>query len=579
MIKKFINKYKTSEAFRHILWITIVYVLTQGFLLIVSGIWWDDWLSRTRDWEAHLESALQQGLPLRACIHASLWFLPEGAYRILVFFYYYVGSLLVYTIMKKIDAFTSDAAFWITLLYIAIPINDARILLCCYDYQVGLFSFWIAFWLVTLWQGKNGRKAVVLRVLSLVILVFSYNTESIMLMTLVILLYLYYEKLKDGWVWNEVRANIRKFFKTVVYYMDFLLAPIIFYFGKKILFPTYGGYSGYRNVDVEALPELIMHSPIHAGKTMMYLLSNYIFALFNRTVLFSSGLIPRSLRWGSLLVLAVVVLCYLLVSYMHWRKEIARTEADIPYSNAVIMLIVGVFCFFSGFFAYAIYCNGMFETTWTTGRHSLLLGIGTAMIIYYLVGIVFRREIRKMVLVSFITLGVCHFNLMYLDWQEAYYQELRFQEEIAENQNILDNDTFLYLDFGWIFYVPSAISYEATGEESRFYLSLDRLSVLPDIDEDSVYLTGYHMCDWNYSTENRHLDGILLFNNVPISNSEVIKLKFEELYDKDAFNKWISETKDITFIPVTEKESDAIIKAHQEGILTRDNIFDYVGAY
>lgn len=564
LIKKFMNKYRTSEIFKHLLWITIVYLLAQGFLLIASGIWWDDWLSRTRNWEGHLESALQQGLPLRAYIHASLWFLPEGAYRILVFFYYYVESLLVYTIMKKIDVFSSDAAFWITLLYIVIPINDARILLCCYDYQVGLFSFWIAFWLVTLWQGKNGKKAVFMRILSLVVLMFSYNTESIMLMTLVILLYLYYEKLKDEWVWNEVGANIRKFFRAVLCYIDFLLAPIIFYFGKEILFPTYGGYSGYRSVDVETLPELILHSPIYACKTMMYLLSNYIFALLNCTVL---------------IVLAITVLCYLLVSYMHRRKEIAKTEVDIPYRNAVIMLLVGVFCFFSGFFAYAIYCNGAFETAGTTGRHSLLLGIGTAIIFYYLAEIVFRREIRKVMLVLLIVLGVCHFNLMYLDWQGAYYQELFFQEEIAENQNILDNDTFLYLDFGWIFYVPSAISYEATGEASRFYLSLDRLSVLPDIDKDSRYLTAYHMWDWDYSPKNRHLDGILLFNNVPISNSEVVKLKLKELFDKDAFNHWISETKDITFIPVTREESDAIVEASQEGILNRSNVFDYVGAY
>ena len=558
------NKYKTSELFRHIFWITIVYVFAQGFLLVVSGIWWDDWGFVNKDWDHLREVFLQSGIPLQAYIDASLWFLPDGAYRILVFFYFYIGSLLVYAIMKKIDAFSSEAAFWVTLLYITIPINDARITWICYGYSLGLFSFWIAFWLVTLWQGKNGKKAIVLRGLSLVILVFSYNTESIMLMTLVILLYLYYEKLKDGWIWNEVGANIRNFFKAVLCYMDFLLAPIVFYFGKEILFPTYGNYSGYRNVDVAALPGLILHSPIYACKTMMYLLSNYIFALLNYTVL---------------IVLAVTVLCYLIVSYMCWRKKLKKKDVDMSYKDDAIMLLVGMFCFFSGFFAYVIYCNGAFATAGAGGRHSLLLGIGTAIIFYYVADIIFRREVRKMMLVLCIVLGVCHFNLTYLDWQKDYYHELRFQAEIAENQNILNNDTFLYLDYSQVFYVPNAISYEATEEESRFYLSLDRLSVLPDVDEDSEYLTGYHMRDWNYSTENRHLDGILLFNNAPISNSEVIKLKLKELLDKDAFNKWISETKNITFIPVTREESDAIVAASQDGTLTRNNIFDYVEAY
>lgn len=559
MIKRFMNKYKASELFRHIFCITIVYVLAQGFLLVASGIWWDDWEFVSKDWDYLRKVFLQSGIPLQSYIDASLWLLPDGAYRILVFIYFYAGSLLVYTIMKKIDVFSSEAAFWITLLYITIPINDARITWICYGYSLGLLSFWIAFWLVTLWQGKNGKKAVILRVLSLVILVFSYNTESIMLMTLVILLYLYYERLRKEWKWGETIANIMICFKAVLCYMDFLLAPIVFYFGKRILFP---GRKEYRYVDWQALSGLILHSPVYAWNTMVRLISNYQSVLSKRTFI---------------IVLAVAVLCYILVSYIHWHKKKQKTEADMQYKVAVIMLFVGLFCFFCGLFPYEIYCEGeLFEMTGANGRHSLLLGIGTAMIFYYLADIVFRREIKKVMLVSFIVLGACHFNLMYLGWQGDYYQELRFQAEIAENQNILDNDTFLYLDYYQVFYVLGGISYAATGEGSRLYLSMDRLSYLPDINEDSEL---YNMQEWDCSPENQHLDGILLFNNAPLRNSEVIKLKLKELFNKDVFNKWISETKDITFIPVTEEESAAILKADQEGILSRRNVFDYVGAY
>ena len=559
MIKSFMNRYKTSELFRHIFWITIVYVLAQGLLLIVSGLWWDDWVVESMDWGDRIAHAIRQGVPLRAYINASLRFLPDDTGKILVFIYFYIGSLLAYTIMKKIDAFSSEAAFWITLLYITIPINDARILWCCYDYAVALFLFWISFWLVTLWQGggKTGKKSVALRVLSLVILVFSYYTDSIMFMTLVILLYLYYEKLRKEWKWGETRANIMVCFKTVLHYMDFLLVPVVYYFVKNIFFPS-DGISRY--LDWQAVPGLIPFTPIYAWETMIDLLLNYIFALLNHTVL---------------IMLAVTVICYLLVSYMCWHKKTIKIETDVLLRDAVIMFLVGIFCFFVGFFPYAIFYKGAFETTGTTGRLSLLLGIGVAMIFYYLADIVFRREIRKMMLVLCIVLGVCHFNLMYLDWQASYYQELRFQAEIAENQNILNNDTFLYLDYYQVFYVLNAISYVTTGDESRLYLSIDSLSTLADMYPVALF----RMREWDYSPENRHLDGILLFNDAPISNSELIKLKFEELFDKDAFNRYISETKDITFIPVTEEESDVIIKAAQEGTLTRDNIFDYVGAY
>lgn len=575
MIKGLVNKYKTDETFKHLFWVTVVYVLAQGFLLVVSGIWWDDWAYVNKNWDYLLEVFLQSSLPLQAYIDASLWMLPDGAYRILVFVYFYVGALLVYIIMKKIDVFSSEAAFWITLLYITIPINDARITWICYGYSLGLFSFWIAFYLVTLWRGEIGRKAIRIRVLSLIVLIFSFNTESIMLMTLLILLYLYYERLKDGWKWREIGANIKKCFYTVLYYIDFLLAPIVFYFGKHMMFPGYGVYGGHNYVDWNALPGLILRSPLFAINTMKGLVLNYIDILSNHI---------------ALTILIGADLFYFLVMF---RRGYKRTENGLHCGKTIKLLILGVFCFFAGFFAYVIRCQGAFETKGVNGRNALLLGIGTAMILYYLVELVCYKEIRKVILVSFIVLGACHFNIIYLDWQEDYYQQLRFTAEIAENPNILSNDTFLclYNNFTYEnpfyqlngnprFYQLNGNSFIATGEETRYYLGdISSLPSLKDMNEDTWYLKGYNMRDWNYFPENQYLDGIILINNVPIDNSVLMRLKLKELFDKEAFGNWILETKDVLYIPVNKEESDAMIKASEDGVLTRDNIFNYIEAY
>lgn len=566
------NKYKTDETFKHIFWITIVYILSQGFLLVASGIWWDDWVYVNKNWDYLLKAMLQQSMPLQAYINASLWLLPDGAYRILVFILFYAGALLAYTIMKKTDVFSSEAAFWITLLYVTVPINDARITWICYGYSLGLLSFWIAFWLVTLWQGKTGKKAVILRILSLIVLIFSFNTESIMLMTLVILLYLYYEKLKDGWKWNEIRSNIVECMKAVLSYIDFLLAPIVYYFGKKPLFPTYGEiYSGYHSIDMEALPQLILHLPVYAWETMLRLLGNYKSAM---------------LKLPILILLIAAACCYILLLFVRRLKRGYSAEDGTQYSSAIKMLLVGIFCFMSGFAPYSILRRGTIVTTGEHGRDTLLLGIGTAMILYYLVNIAFRKEVGKMLLVLFTILGVCHFNLKYLDWQEDYYQQLRFQAEIAENQDILDNDTFLCLDYDYwtngytMFYQLNGNSYAVTGEETRYYLmDIKNIGSFMATNEDSWILQACNMRDWDYSPENRHIDGIILFNNELIGNSVQIRLKLKELFNKDAFYEWFKETKDITYIPVTREESDAIVAAYQDGTLTRENIFDYVEAY
>lgn len=569
MIKNFTNQYKNNEKIKHVFWITVVYILSQGLLIFVSGIWWDDWGYVNKNWDYLLEVFLQSSLPLQAYIDASLWLLPDGAYRILVFLYFYAGSLLVYAIIKKIDVFSSHTAFWITLLYITIPINDVRITWICYGYSLGLFAFWIAFYLVTLWQGKKEKKAVIMRVFSLLVLVFSFNTESIMLMTLLILLYLYYERLKEGWNWSEIRNNIKKCFKAVVCYVDFLLAPIIFYFGKHMLFPGYGIYGGHNYVDWRALPGLLIRSPVYALTVIKEIILNYINVLSKFTVI---------------IVLIIVILCCFWSAYRKNCRKSTKLDEDENYGRLFVRILIGAFCFFSGFFAYVIRCQGAFVTTGTGGRNSLLLGIGTAILFYYLVHIICRKEIRNIILVSLITIGICHFNLTYLDWQEDYYQQLRFREEVRDNRDILNNDTFLclynYPAITTAFYQFNGNSRAVTGEETRFYLgNVSDLLILRDMNKDSWFLNAYNMQDWNYSHENCHLDGLLLINNMPIDNIMLIKLRLKEIFNKDEFNEWMSDTKDIDFVPVTKEESEALIKAQEDGILTRENIFEYVAAY
>lgn len=568
LIKKFIDQYKTNETMKHIFWITMVYILSQGFLLVVSGTWWDDWVYVNKNWDYLREVFLQSSLPLQAYIDASLWLLPDGTYRILVFLYFYAGALLVYAILNKIDVFSEKTAFWITLLYITIPINDARITWICYGYSLGLFAFWIAFYLVTLWKGKKGKKAVTLRVLSLIVLVFSFNTESIMLMTLLILLYLYYERLKDRWKWRDIGINVKKCFKAILYYIDFLLAPIVFYFGKHILFPGYGVYGGHNYVDWKALPDLLLRSPVYAFRVIEELILNYKNMLLRR---------PISV------IFLIIVLCYILNTYRKCRNKSVESGEDKNYGSLFVMFFVGIFCFFSGFFAYVIRCQGAFPTKGAGGRNALLLGIGAAILFYYLIHIVCRKEIRNIVLVSLVTLGICHFDVMYLKWQEDYYQQLRFRAEVTDNNDIINNDTFLclynYPAYVSSFYQWNGNSYAATGEETRYFLGgIYDLLTLKDMNKDSFLLNAYCMRDWDYSPDNKHLDSILLINNVPIDNITIIKLKLKEIFNKEAFNKWIAETKDITFIHVTEEESDALIKAQEEGILTQENIFEFVSA-
>lgn len=568
MIRAFISKYRSNLLLRHIFWITIVYVLSQGFLLIVSGTWWDDWVFIDRNWEYLYEVMLNYTIPLQAYIDASLWLLPDGAYRILVFLYFYAGSILLYLILRKIEIFSQTDAFWITLLYITIPINDVRITWICYGYSLGLFMFWIAFYLVTLWQDKERahKKTIGLRVLSLLVLLLSFNTESIMLMTLVILLYLYYEKLKDEWKWERGRLgkNVRNFLMAVVSYLDFLIAPIIFYFGKHLLIHGKSVVGGHNYVDWPSVPRLLAYSPYYIWLIFKGLLENYKAVMNKRTVL--------------IIMLAVVA------GSIAWAIKDRKGEEKEKYGKIFLLFLIGIFVFWVGVFPYILKVGGgEVETTGVSGRYALLLGLGTALILYYFNKMIFDSHIRKIISVSFIALGICHFNLMYLDWQGNYYQQLCFEKEVSENQNILNNDTFLCLfqgDYACIYYQTNGNSYAATGEQTRVYFdSIDEIASLKEWDATDGSLKAYCMRDWDYSSDNLYIDGLILFRNKQISNLDLLKLKCKELFNRDEFEQDISNMRKFVYVPVTKSESDALVEASKKEELSKQNIWEYVAAY
>ena len=153
-----IEKYKESTAVRQVFWLTIVYVLGHSFLLMATGRWWDDWVYADKNWDYLLEVFMQSSLPLHAFINAGLWILPDGFYRIITFFLFYVGGIFVFLILKKLEFITKEECFWIVALYYVIPINDARITWICYGYSLGLFVYWTSFYLSTIWKEKNTHK-------------------------------------------------------------------------------------------------------------------------------------------------------------------------------------------------------------------------------------------------------------------------------------------------------------------------------------------------------------------------------------------------------------------------------------
>ncbi len=553
---------KNNSMFRHFIWLTVIYLVANWFLIVLSGIWWDDWAYYVHDVEWLHEIMRQSSLPLEAYILRSVWWLPNGGYRIIVFFLFYFGSLLLYSTLRRTKIFTEEACFWISALYITIPINDARVTLICYGYSLGLFSFWLACYMVSVWVDKSGKQRIILRILSIIVLLFSFNTESIMLMTVIILFYLYYRSIQirtDNW--KNMKGMGRKCLLTILQNIDFLLAPIIFYFGKHLLFPAYGKYAGHNYVDWGTLWEIVVKTPYYLFVTLVHVLLNYKVEI-NRIlvfffIIFILGIFIASKR-----------------KYLYKKTVLCKEES---YIEILILCILGLVVFFVGSFPYIVIRNRGLDTVSVGGRDSLLLGLGMALLWYYGIKLVLKKNIQKICYILIIILGSLHLNGWYINYQEDYYYQLQFEQEITENKEIQKGTNFLCMFkhpiVGERYYQLNGNAYVATGEMNRFFLvGIGDLQYL--ITANSGLLQGSNMDDYNMN--DRILDGIIFINNEPIPNKTIFSLKINELFFKEKFYNWIDANRDIEYFAVNEEQSKAIITAYLEGILTETNLLSFV---
>lgn len=560
-VPKIIEKYKTNQVFRHMVWITLIYFVTHWFLIVATGKWWDDWCYADKNWDYLFEAAMQSSLPSRAFILGALWLFPDGFYRIITFFLFYFGSILFYHILRKIDLFSNDACLWIVLLYITVPINDARITWICFGYSLGLFNFWLSFYLATVWKNSQGRKRKICRIVSLLFLFICFDTESTMMLTLLILFYFYYEDLKGVWNWKEMKKTFISLGYAVLHYLDYLILPIAWYYGDKLLFPGYGVYDGHSYIIWKDLPDIISNSPQNAYLTFKNILSSYHDCLYNL----------RSLNFVLFVVCLIVVLS-IISEIKKVRNKVQVDNKSYSFFNDIMMGIIGIVIFFIGFFPYDVKRNTDIANTFTYGRDSLLLGIGVAIMMYYGVRLVLHRTIYKPVVLSLVLIGIIHFNCIYLKWQEAYYQQLQFQHEIAHNDEIRNNDTFLVMIKGdavhATFYQFNGNSWAVTGEETRLFLKEPHdLPILYNMSDDSPVLRAYGMRDYSYGDKN--LDGIIFLEYNEVPRKTLLKQKYNEFFNKASFDQWIEFNKKITYLPITNKDSEYLIwrkKTKEKGL-------------
>ena len=500
-----------KQLFRDGIILICVYFLVHGFMLLLTGTFHDDWLSYFHDSVTKNMEGMESGRPYYSFIIEAIWYLPGYGYRILSFFTYLVTYVFMYLTLREVLSIKTSDALCITVLALAMPINDARVLMANYPYALGMMCFFIASFILA--KSIYELSSIRIRIIIEILYFLSFTLNSNLVLYGGVLLYL------------AMNTKPSKYYK----FLDFVLLPIVFFSINKILFPVYGAYENYNTVNLERIKWTLISLPQICGN---------IFASVMK--LFSTDN----------LALWIALTAFIIVFLIKGRLVLLGRKT-VTLGNewsSVLLFFFGWVIFIAGWFPYIVVRqNVSLSLTGIQGRDSMQIGIGLALIIYSITTKIFRESL----VVCIAVLGFFHFNTWYFNYQTEWYRQLAFQDQIKNVEDIYQGGNYIVNCSqpspisDRRFYTWSGNTAAATGYRNAFMFNGEKDAVLLENQEAMTSVLSHYpmFSDYNYSTE---INGILDFE-VDISNADAVRIKKMELFDRNGFAKRINEIGKITY--------------------------------
>lgn len=487
--------------------IIIYHILSQGLMLFLTGRWCDDWCVVNMSKEGMLQWACELGRP---DVFPCLWFverLPTVFYRVFVFLSYFIIALCFYFVAKKVFSYNNAKALILVLVYMAVPVNDIRIIRTYMPYTLGLLFYCIAFLLIVYWYDNF---SFFKRITVLVFFFFSFILNSLLVFYCLVLLYILMKE---------------RSFKGVICKFDFICLPIVFFILKTIFFSSHGVYSGYNKVSFASLM-LAIKNVFTAGRLM---LQNVTLSLLARPVIVCS------------VVIAFYILYFVFDKYKpEWY--VTYVGGEVEAGNNMALFFVGVIMLLAGLFPYVVVRHSPnIALSDFNGRDAILVPFGiSVMFTCVLYSLCNRRTIIVLVAV-FMLSGMSFFTFQYIDYQAVNYWDRGLQENLKRNPELANKKTIYIVGDGfkgrkpWYwglnFYQYNGIFEEVYSDETRFVF--DQYSNGAFFDTEGSFNSAeikerewYNMS--NYDTSHKGVDAVVMYSNT-IGLRQSVKLRYKEL--------------------------------------------------
>ena len=545
---------------KQILYLILIYSLSQIILCFISGQWWDDWVIWCSSAETTKDFFRSNGLPWEAYNLFSVMCIPKYGYKIVVFFEYLIGGILFYGILRTLNFFSDQDAFWITTIYMTVPVNDARITLICYGYSLSLFLFLMSFFIISRNRNKASKYYIPLRIFSVLCLLYSYTMQSLLVFTGLIWLYQLYRLFTESYCKKPINLILNCIRENA----DYIISPFLFFILKSIFIKPYGHFEGYNNVSLNTLCIGLVSFPKAAVQTLITITTGYC----NKINIYT---------------LSLIVICagtYLCISKRKKSTEYPKTDLK----HSLLLFVLGVAVYSAGIFAYIVVRNGgALDSTGVGGRDTMLAAFGISISVWAIVNILrLPKKLQELIFIAIIVLGIFHFNDAYLNYQEDWYHQQEFAYEISKNEELAESDKTVLCVFSdpspvgaTRFYTLNGMSYRITGKMDKFYFSS-----IEDL-KFGVRFNEYFKHGWNaddYDYYDTSIDSVLFINNYPVDNIKIVKLRINELFNHPVFEQEIADMSDITYVKTTENTSDKIYDAFNNGTLDEISLLQIIGA-
>ena len=356
----------------------VLYTLSWGWsLLRPNTLYWDDWSDVFQRDNFYLRQVLVDSgrPPWEGVVEGLLLQMGPWSVRIAVFLMFFIVSLLLFEISRATCVLSVNRLKLLVVLFLAIPVNHARVSLIVFQYASSYFLFYLG-WFVLV-RSKSAKSFV----LACVILFLSFKTHSFLFFVLLPFLHF-------AWLNKIELLDFKKLNRRHLQVAAIAIMPLAYVVARSLFWPPTKDWTDYHHVTSAGLRVALL--PIVIGLVPLILIA--IRKAKNLSVNF--GL--------TLLVVGFLVTALALFPYF-------AGELYVGYAGRPAYLTVFEF-----------------RADWRS-RHQLLMPLGLALSV---VGLneLFNWHKKNIVFVATIALSVT----LNMFWGSQYFLMSHKQEQLVE---------------------------------------------------------------------------------------------------------------------------------------------------